>query len=62
MSTLTLTTDKNGNVYDGPQTFAQAELAISNGASAVDVEAVVRDAGYIRIADRIRREYAGQMV
>lgn len=54
----TLPTDKFGDVYYGPKTFAAAEQCIDDGArTARDVAEMLDDAGYTGVAARVRREY-----
>lgn len=61
MRTQNLPVDKNGNVYYGPRTYAQACTAIDDGAKASKVVDMLRDAGFASVADRVAKDYAGQM-
>lgn len=57
MTTKTLPTDKKGQVYYGPTTYAQAEEQINAGRDAAEMAEMLDDAGYTGLAARIRREY-----
>jgi hypothetical protein len=59
--TRNLPVDKNGNVYYGPKTSAEAMAAIDNGASPAQVIEMLKDAGYVGVASRIAIAYAGQL-
>lgn len=56
-NTQIIPTDKYGNVYYGPTTFAKAEEQIQDGRPADETADMLEDAGYIGIARRIRKAY-----
>jgi len=58
MSTKIIPTDKNGNVYYGPTTFADAESRIHDlDLDPAQVANDMEQAGFRRIAARIRKEW-----
>lgn len=59
MATKTLPTDKHGQVYYGPKTYAAAEQQIKEGRPAQEVADMLDAAGYTGLARRIRAEYFG---
>ena len=57
-NTTPLPTDRNGQIYYGPKTYAEAEAQIRDGRPASEMADMMEGAGYTGIAARIRREYA----
>lgn len=61
MSTQIIPTDKHGNPYWGPRTFAQAceliEMDDQDFSAAQSVSDDLDDAGYTGIARRVRKAY-----
>jgi len=68
--TKTIPTDKRGNVYYGPRTYAEAcetidriseslryQYELPTAEAARRIASVMDEAGYSRIANRIRREW-----
>lgn len=55
--TRTLPTDRNGNVYYGPKTFAAAQAQIAEGADATKVADMMERAGYRAVAAKVRKHY-----
>lgn len=52
----TLPTDKNGQVYYGPTTYAQAVAQIAEGRDSAEMARMLDKAGYAKIAAKIRKE------
>ena len=57
MATQNLPTDKFGNIYYGPTTYAAAVKQIEEGQEPDRVRAIMADAGYKRIAARLHKRY-----
>lgn len=58
MTTKIIPTDKNGNVYYGPTTYKEAVAQIEDveGRTMEDMALMMEDAGYAKIASRIRNQ------
>jgi hypothetical protein len=52
--TRILPTDKYGEVYYGPTTFAEAQELINDGAPVNEIYDMLRHAGYTGVANRIQ--------
>jgi len=53
--TQIIPTDKYGNVYYGPTTFAEAQEQIDDGRPVEEMIDMLRDAGYTGVANRIAK-------
>jgi ribosome modulation factor len=61
MTTRNLPTDKNGNVYHGARTYAEACKMIDDGAKPAKMVDILRTAGFDGVADRVAKDYAGSI-